>query len=358
MEDKLKACKTKPEDVEKASLELPLADSTTPISWDSAEGTKLAYYLPQALRHIKPEPAFSSTEGDLVEMGRQAIVTLTLGHKPVTEKKDAKRYGKHIVEMDSEEWKAYKAAKAKKWGAWGRYIFGLWHATGQTHLEPGLSADEVKTARRATAVQEWYPAFAPVLQAIGRIFQEVDPWAYHVYRANYQYWAARWEFMKRQYVSSRCCFLSTAILINQHVLPHRDGGDMVNGWVAMTVFGDFEGGYLCLPDLNSRIPFQPGDVVIFRSALLEHYVTRFKGQRYSCVFFTKATVVPKEGLAAFQEDSAAQGGPNPAKKPSQWIPSRKNRPKRKQATQIREKLKRVKLEAERLDRELDELSSD
>ena len=59
----------------------------------------------------------------------------------------------------------------------------------------------------------------------------------------------------------------------------------------MTVFGEFEGGYLCLPDLGVRVPFQPGDVVIFRSALLEHYITSFKGQRYSLVFFTKESVI-------------------------------------------------------------------
>ena len=351
VENKRKPCKTKPENVDRAWRLLPLADSHTPMCWHSAEGTKLAYYLPQALKHTRPEPALGSDpHHDLAEIGRSSIVTLTKAHKPVTEKKDAKRYGKKIVAMDPAQWKAYKKRMEVEWGAWGRYIFGLWHATGQTLVPPGLAADEVRTAKRATAVQEWYPAFAPVIQAIGRIFQEVDPWAYHVYRANFHHWASKWEFMKGHYISARCCFLSMAVLVNQQVLPHRDGGDVEDGWVIMTVFGDFEGGYLCLPDLGVRVPFQPNDVVIFRSALLEHYITAFKGQRYSAVFFTKATVVAEEALLLFDENGTEQ-----AQKAAKAMPKAggKNARKRRARKERARKVEARKEEAARLDMELD-----
>lgn len=71
----------------------------------------------------------------------------------------------------------------------------------------------------------------------------------------------------------------------------RDSRDLKDRWVMMTVFGKFERGYPCLPDLDVRVPFQRGDTVIFRSALLEHYITASKGQRYSVVFFIKESVV-------------------------------------------------------------------
>ena len=35
-----------------------------------------------------------------------------------------------------------------------------------------------------------------------------------------------------------------------------------------------------------RFQFQPGDVIFFRSTLVEHYVVPFVGNRTSLVFFT------------------------------------------------------------------------
>lgn len=108
-----------------------------------------------------------------------------------------------------------------------------------------------------------YADFAPVFQAIGRIFQEVDPWRYKKYRDTYDHYVDQHEFIKLHKTGWRCCFLQTAILIYQPVFPHKDSGDFKDGWVMMAVFGKFEGGYLCLPDLDARVPFQPGDVVVF-----------------------------------------------------------------------------------------------
>lgn len=176
---------------------------------------------------------------------------------------------------------------------------GEGYGPGQQLNDPSLSMDQFKSACRVRGVFNWFPKFAPVFQAVGRIFQEVDPWAYQVYRNNYDYWANTkdYKYMNNvMKVSGRCSFLSTAILVNQHVLPHKDSNDVPEGWVAMTVFGTFEGGFLCLPDLNIRARFQPGDGFFFRSAVLELYVTEFKGHRYSCVFFTHDAVLNRGAL--------------------------------------------------------------
>lgn len=342
-EDRFKECKTSPKTVEESAAALPLADGNTPTSWCSTEGKVLAYYFPRALSHVKPynaeEPA--KPEDDLLHIGFTSINQLVQASKPNTQKKDAKRYGEEVVQMNRKEWEHYRLSMVAKLGAWGRYIFGLWHATGQTKRDPTMTAEEAGTATRAMAVQQWYPAFAPVFQAIGRIFQEADPWAYHYYRSNYDYWQRKFEFVKTHYVSARCCFMSTAILINQNVLPHRDGVDMVNGWVAMTVFGSFTGGYLCLPDLNIKVPYQPGDVILFRSALLEHYITQFEGTRYSVVFFTKESVVPDGGPLQFNEQAAVQQQPLRNK-------TEQNRRKR-----LARKRKQARREAARLEEEID-----
>ena len=69
--------------------------------------------------------------------------------------------------------------------------------------------------------------------------------------------------------------------------PQKDSGDVKDGWVAMACFGNFTGGGLCAPALWIKIPFRPGDIVFFRSSLLEHWVEEFEGGRFSVVLFTK-----------------------------------------------------------------------
>ena len=54
--------------------------------------------------------------------------------------------------------------------------------------------------------------------------------------------------------------------------------------MVMCCWGKFTDGNLVIPALKQRFEFQPGDVVIFRSCLLEHYITPFIGERSSIIF--------------------------------------------------------------------------
>lgn len=54
----------------------------------------------------------------------------------------------------------------------------------------------------------------------------------------------------------------------------------------MTCVGAFSGGELCLPQLDVKLAFQPGDVVFFRSAVLEHFIAPCTLPRSSFVFFS------------------------------------------------------------------------
>lgn len=92
-------------------------------------------------------------------------------------------------------------------------------------------------------------------------------------------------------VSRRACFHGLALLRNLQVDAHKDRSDVPNGWVAMVCWGDFSGGYLALPDLGVKLDFKPGDIIFFRSRLLEHFVTDFEGERSSMVFFTHENVL-------------------------------------------------------------------
>lgn len=43
--------------------------------------------------------------------------------------------------------------------------------------------------------------------------------------------------------------------------------------------------WLYQTDLGVKLDFKPGDIILFRSSLLEHFVTDFEGDRSSIVFF-------------------------------------------------------------------------
>ncbi|ELR07922.1 hypothetical protein GMDG_08570 [Pseudogymnoascus destructans 20631-21] len=181
-----------------------------------------------------------------------------------------------------------QARKAEREGKkWGVYHLGLWHATGQTNSPPTICSDMRRTGNGFGATLALYKKMAPLAQTIGRLFQEIDPRAYEQYRQNYLRECAATPELEVFKFSNRSCWHCLAILINAQVGPHKDNHDVLDGWVAMACFGEFEGGELCLPALGYKIPFQPGDVVLFRSAVLEHWIAPFEGTRYSCVFFTK-----------------------------------------------------------------------
>ena len=91
-------------------------------------------------------------------------------------------------------------------------------------------------------------------------------------------------------VSRRACFHGLALLHNLQVDAHKDQSDVPNGWVAMVCWDNFSRGYLALLDLGVKLDFKPGDIILFRSRLLEHFVTDFEGERSSMVFFTHENV--------------------------------------------------------------------
>ncbi|KAJ3164517.1 hypothetical protein HDU87_003695, partial [Geranomyces variabilis] len=65
-------------------------------------------------------------------------------------------------------------------------------------------------------------------------------------------------------------FSIIVLVINEFVTEHRDIRDKPDGWCAIVCLGDFEGGKFCLPQLKTRIPFVPGDILFIRSCALEH----------------------------------------------------------------------------------------
>jgi len=181
----------------------------------------------------------------------------------------------------------YKEEMAKH-NAYGVYHLCVWKAVGHPYNPSQLSGDIVKSKAKFDALQAFFRKLAPVIQAIGVLFQCLDKDKYFEYLDNYEEYLKRTELGLIQ-VTPRACFLGLAVLRNARVAPHKDSGDVKDGWVAMCCFGNFTGGELVFPDLGIKIPYVPGDVIFFRSSVLEHFVAPFKGERSVLVFFTKKT---------------------------------------------------------------------
>ena len=91
--------------------------------------------------------------------------------------------------------------------------------------------------------------------------------------------------------------MGVAINRNNKVIPHKNVKDFCDRWALMYCFGEFEGGELCLLTMSVetlegvktglRMRYGPGDVVLFRATMFEHFVMEFKEKRTCLVYHTK-----------------------------------------------------------------------
>ncbi|KAG1835848.1 hypothetical protein DFJ58DRAFT_613903, partial [Suillus subalutaceus] len=161
------------------------------------------------------------------------------------------------------------------------------HHTSKSPLKP--SADMIRNAQVTQAVQ-WYLAYTrPLALSLEEMFKVSWPAYYERYRAAFE--AGVWV------EDDPGPWLGRAIVWKLQVLPHRDGLD--GGPTAIFCLGSFSGGECYLPDLNLKLQYRPGDVLIFLSGDLYHAVGEWKATpgvsargitpgRIGNVFFTPA----------------------------------------------------------------------
>ncbi|KAJ3165288.1 hypothetical protein HDU88_004373 [Geranomyces variabilis] len=116
------------------------------------------------------------------------------------------------------------------------------------------------------------------------LFHLIDKDSYEANRAAFE----KQHYAQKNFWSSnpfQVAFAMIVIVINEFVTKHRDLKDKGDGWCAVVCLGDFQGGKFCLPQLKTRIPFVPGDILFIRSCALEHMGQKGTGDhRYSVVF--------------------------------------------------------------------------
>lgn len=173
----------------------------------------------------------------------------------------------------------------------GVYHFARWVATGHRGVhDPVLSKDVLSGGAKHNAVFDFYCKIAPLIQVTSLLFEAVDVDMHLQYLLQYRLKAETTPLYGLT-TSRRACFQGLALIRNLAAEPHKDKSDFKDGWVVMACFGNFTGGQLIIPHLELRIPFQPGDVVVFRSTLLEHYILPYEGERSSIVFFSHQDVM-------------------------------------------------------------------
>lgn len=143
---------------------------------------------------------------------------------------------------------------------------------------------------------------APVQQIMSLWFEAIDPAQYKEYRDHVDLMCKDDTGMEGIRFAQNHSFLGVALNRNLEVANHRDSGDVPDGYVGMMCCGRFTGGELSLPDFGFRCQFLPGDVVLFRSALLQHFVQAAVGQRSSLVFFSHSSLRNRCQNAKYMKD--------------------------------------------------------
>jgi hypothetical protein len=79
------------------------------------------------------------------------------------------------------------------------------------------------------------------------------------------------------------------VLNNGQCKNHRDWSDVVGALSCMSPLGHFAGGNLVLPQLGVQLPYQPGNMVVCSTELLEHFVAPWYGYRFGMVHASRET---------------------------------------------------------------------
>ncbi|MCJ1392007.1 hypothetical protein MMC18_004874 [Xylographa bjoerkii] len=255
-------------------------DSTVFITMD---GEPVIYLLNDAFEVCFPPAITDSIHAQVTS----SIDRLAKGYPPKMPKKDDKR--NRGTERPS-------IKELRKMGQHvGDYHFARWYEKGHSNA-PGashrLSSDIVSSKPfQKKLIYDFFREQAPLSQGIGMWFEKIDPIRYEEYHKCYTDLANADELGPLRQ-SCQSAFTGMVLLLNINVDPHKDSGDVKDGWVATTLEGDWTGGHVVFPEFGIKINQKPGAVLFARAALLLHCVGRIEsGDRYCMTHFTKADIL-------------------------------------------------------------------
>jgi hypothetical protein len=126
----------------------------------------------------------------------------------------------------------------------------------------------------------------PLIELVDRLYAKYVPSDYAIQRA-----AVERNPPSRLWLTA---FSNVYILKQWATAYHKDDNNLPGVLTAITPFGTFSGGDLILPRWQIRIPYQPGDLVLFDPQQV-HGVLPFKGERLSAAFYAGRHVADELG---------------------------------------------------------------
>lgn len=180
------------------------------------------------------------------------------------------------------------------------FHFAYWIATGQAKRGPIVSSDNLKGCYANRAIRTFQDELLPFYQLVSNLFRLLDPEQYQVYRQQMDRLADTQADLATYLQESPCPFLGMALVRNLRVIPHVDEGDARHGYVCMTNTGTHENCHLVVGtvDQQYKLAYEPGSIVLFRSAIMIHGVTDNADDRTALVLFSHDNALKWNSCAA------------------------------------------------------------
>lgn len=155
------------------------------------------------------------------------------------------------------------------------YHFGVWRKSMKI---PQLTADTINGRNKKIwpHFQKWYSTNQEVFQTVNDIFAEHFPFLFAWYDTLAE------KLPEKLFGAFATCVVNVDFPVWRHI----DKSDCQHGFCFTLEFGDFTEGNLVLETLNIEVECSPGDLIVFPSHLVYHFVRPYQGWRSSMVFLS------------------------------------------------------------------------
>jgi hypothetical protein len=175
-----------------------------------------------------------------------------------------------------------KEVEAKQW------VYGYFIERGHNSSGPQIAQDVRGSSRMQLHAIDFLKSIGRYIETLGPLIYVLDKEFYEEATNICQHVA---EAAKPILTHPQDVFTNTMVIKNKTSTVHWDPLDVKNGFGAIAAFGDFQGGELCFPDLGFKFPHQQGDIMLFRSNYIRHYLGKVVGDRYAVIRFIHQAVM-------------------------------------------------------------------
>jgi len=134
------------------------------------------------------------------------------------------------------------------------FVARIGSRTQNIELGPG-PAQSYNTKLAIHALKEFSQQLLPLTQAVEALFQTFLLEEHSKYTAVYK---TIYDGKADNVDEAFGIWSSRSLVINANTNNHKDVEDVCHGWCAIVLFGDFDGGDACFPELGVKIDCTPG----------------------------------------------------------------------------------------------------